>query len=100
MKHLFVFALVLFAGCAADPTMEELEREAMQTGDWSKVEDREQRRAQRIGRAQNECPDGFAVLCRSEVGFEDCDCVNREVYENIFGESISVQPPNPVRTTP
>lgn len=97
MKHLFVFALVLLAGCAAGPTMEELEDEAMQTGDWSKVEDREQLRAQRMGRAQNECPEGYAVFCRSEVGFEDCDCVSREVYDEMFGQSISAQPANPAQ---
>lgn len=98
-KQLFVFALILLAGCAAGPTMEELEDEALQTGDWSKVEKREQLRAERGGRSKAECPAGYAVLCRSEVGFEDCECVSQDVYDKMFGQSITVQPPNPERKT-
>lgn len=101
MKHLFVFGLILLAGCAAAPTMEELEAEAMRTGDWSKVEDREVLQARRTGRAQAECPKGYAVFCKAEaeVGSENCKCVSREAAKAMFNESISNQPPNPSRTT-
>jgi hypothetical protein len=101
MKHLLIFGLILLAGCAVGPTMEELEAEAMQTGDWTKVEDRELLEAQRMGRARAECPKGYAILCKTEadVGSENCKCVSRETHRAIFNESISVQPPNPSRTT-
>jgi hypothetical protein len=100
MKHLFVLGLLLLAGCAAAPTMEELEAEAMQTGDWTKVEERELAQARRMGRAQAECPKGYAVFCKAEaeVTNQDCTCISRETQRAIFNESISVQPPNPSRT--
>jgi hypothetical protein len=81
--------------------MEELEAEAMQTGDWTKVEEREVLQARRTGRAQSECPKGYAVLCKSEadVGSENCTCVSRETHKAMFNESINVQPSNPSRTT-
>jgi hypothetical protein len=80
MKHLFVFGLVLLAGCAAAPTMEELEAEALQTGDWAKVEQRELAQTRRMGRPQAECPEGYALLCKSaaDVADEDCKCVSRK----------------------
>lgn len=101
MKHLFVCGLVLLAGCAAAPTMEELEAEAMQTGDWTKVEERELAQARRMGRAQAECPKGYVLLCKAEaeVADENCKCISREAQRAIFNESINVQPPNPSRTT-
>ena len=40
----FVCVMVL-GGCGAYPTLEELEDEAMRTGDWSLVERREERQA-------------------------------------------------------
>ena len=82
MKHLFVFGLILLAGCAAVPTMDELEAEAMQTGDWAKVEERELAQTRRMGSAQAECPEGYALLCNSkaEVGNEKCKCVTRATH--------------------
>jgi len=97
MKHMFVLGLILLAGCSSTPTMEELEAEAMQTGDWSKVEDREVVLARREGRAELECPTGYAVFCKSAADFgrENCRCVSRETHKAMFNESVNVQPPNP-----
>ena len=36
-------SLMVAAGCATQPTMDELEQEAAETGDWSRVEHREAR---------------------------------------------------------
>jgi hypothetical protein len=97
MRHLIVFGFFLLAGCAAGPTMEQLEDEAMQTGDWSKVEQRELLQARRMGRARTECPQSYALLCVAEanVGSEKCKCVSRDTQRGLFDKSISNQPPNP-----
>ena len=38
MKLLFLFALAVVIGCAPQATLEELEDEAIGTGDWVAVE--------------------------------------------------------------
>lgn len=99
MKQLLIGVLILLAGCAAAPTMDELKAEALKTGDWTEVEKREQLQAKRMGRTQNECPQGYALLCESnsDLGNEDCRCVGREAHGALFNESINKQPPNPRR---
>ena len=97
MKILLIFGLVVLAGCVANPTMEELEAEAMQTGDWSKVEQRELLQARRMGRARTQCPTDFALFCDTDSGEEDCRCVNREAYRAMYNKGPNVQPPNPAK---
>ena len=66
--------LVILAGCAGSPTLEELEDEAIVSGDWSAVEEREEL-LKRKGKNVLQCPSGFVSSCY-EVGLRvDCKCV-------------------------
>src|SRR5210317_2238006 len=79
-KLLCLLALVAvtgISGCSSRPTMEELEKEAAATGDWSEVKKREQmdRRMGVVDPDREECPSGEALLCRQKGEREDCECV-------------------------
>ena len=77
---LSVSLLFLSAGCASRPSIEELELEAMRTGDWSQVEQRE-RMDRRMGRVtpDNMCDDNAIMLCSKKGAREQCDCVTPNV---------------------
>lgn len=64
-------------GCSSRPTMQELEKEAMATGDWSKVEKREAM-DRKMGRVDSrlQCPTGEALVCSQKGKREECVCVN------------------------
>jgi hypothetical protein len=72
MRSLGVLALILLVGCTTGPTIEELEAEAVITGDWSAVEKRE-----RTLRAHSgpKCPDGQIMMCREYSVQEICSCL-------------------------
>ena len=67
-------ALIL-AACVQAKTLEELEAEALQTGDWSLVEEREAVIAKRAARRQSPCPDGAVSYCDKSIGSHRCQCV-------------------------
>ena len=75
MKVMSVLALLVLIGCSASPTLEELEDEAIVTGDWSAVEERERLLARKRKHQAPDCPSGFASTCY-EVGLKvECGCV-------------------------
>ena len=57
-----VLGLFLLGGCGTYHTLEELEDQAMLTGDWSQVERRESKIAMRTGRSGMSCPSGMTYL--------------------------------------
>jgi len=69
--------LLLIAGCASRPSMEELEKEAQATGDWTAVQ---QRRVmdRKMGRVDPNqiCASGYALLCEQKGEREECACVS------------------------
>ena len=73
MKSVILFALVIVVGCAPRPTLEELEEEALITGDWREVEWREAR----IKSLHDEsyCPFGQSNYCFEEQSGLQCYCV-------------------------
>ena len=81
MKILSVLALVLMAGCTVSPTMEELESQAMLTGDWSAVERREQSIARRSFRNGGNCPPNHMSYCQTGPGEKNCTCIKRDSFE-------------------
>ena len=90
MKTWSILVLILFLGaCATPPTMEELEAQAWQTGDWSAVERREDALARHAARQANSaglaCPNGAIEYCESRVGRMNCRCVSSRVIQNAFG---------------
>ncbi len=80
---------LLLGACATPPTMEELEAQAWQTGDWSAVERREEALARRAARrAQNAspaCPDGAIQYCEERIGTMECRCVSSRAIRDAFG---------------
>jgi hypothetical protein len=74
---------VVIGGCSSRATMEELEKEALQTGDWSAVEQR-QRIDREMGRVdpERECPSGESLLCQQKGEKEECQCVSSHLLRS------------------
>ncbi len=90
MKTWSILLLSLSLGaCATSPTMEDLEAQAWQTGDWSAVERREEalvrRAARRAENARLMCPDGTVSYCEQRVGTMECRCVSSRAIQDAFG---------------
>ena len=72
MKFVILFTLVIVVGCASTP-LEELEKEASITGDWTEVEWREERIRKRL--EESYCPFGQSDYCIEEQSGILCYCV-------------------------
>ena len=86
MKISGLILLLFLVGCAPMKSMEQLENEAMMTGDWSAVEDRERaiaRKAERQGVKLN-CPSGYISFCQNYAGIDRCGCVSRRGMRDMF----------------
>ena len=66
----------MLVGCAARPTLEELEAQAAVTGDWTAVEKRERMNEKMRVQTRPECPEGFILYCRKKSAQEYCECVS------------------------
>ena len=76
MKQLGILGVLLaLAACAPMKSLEDLEAEALRTGDWSLVEEREALIAKRNSRRPMQCPGGAVSLCERTVGLYRCQCV-------------------------
>ena len=85
MKILLVVSMFLvLAGCTAAPTLEELEFAALESGDWSEVEKRERAMARREARLAQQCPLGRVRVCVKRAAGDDCGCVAREDFRQVF----------------
>lgn len=69
-------ALLCLAACASGPTLSQLEDEALATGDWSKVEAREQRAKLREQRPTLSCANGKIAYCESHLDPDVCRCTS------------------------
>lgn len=78
MKDLIVLAAVLLVGCAETRTLEELELLAIQSGDWSAVENREKAIARRAKQRGPSCASGAIAVCDTLGGQPKCVCSSRE----------------------
>ena len=74
MKGLLVVSAVLIVGCADMKTLEELELAALESGDWSAVEQRERAIAERRTRQANSCPSGLIKVCSGGSLSQRCHC--------------------------
>ena len=72
-----IFALCVLAGCSTGPTLEELEAQALITGDWSLVEQREASIARRQQRSGISCPSGTVSYCQTFMSESRCTCVSQ-----------------------
>lgn len=75
MRVLLVIASSLLAGCATQTSLEDLERKALATGEWSAVEAREQAIVRRNARLGPECPGNLISVCVESGSTVDCICV-------------------------
>ncbi len=66
------------------PTLEELEAQALETGDWSAVEERERLIAKRNARRPMQCGGGKVSYCQKNVGRLDCQCINKAAMTEVF----------------
>ncbi|MEL7186949.1 MAG: hypothetical protein AAFN50_11040, partial [Pseudomonadota bacterium] len=81
-----VIGLALVA-CAPQFTLEDLEDQAMLSGDWSQVEQRERlmrRKAMRDSEDNLVCPDDLIAVCENRIGASRCSCVDRNVLQGIY----------------
>ncbi len=86
MKGFGLLILLFLVGCAHTKSLEQLENEAMLTGDWSEVEKRERliaRKAERQG-ISHKCPVGYISFCQTYTGHEQCGCVTRQGMRDVF----------------
>ena len=84
MKALLVLSVMVLVGCAQTKTLEELEREAMQSGDWSAYEKRERQIENHEARKALKCPHGSTAVCTERLANRHCSCEARgEVVEII-----------------
>lgn len=82
-----VFALLgvfFVTGCGTFTSMEELERQAMLSGDWSAVEARERILARREARFGHQCPVGQVSYCESYVGEMNCKCITNDSMRDVL----------------
>jgi hypothetical protein len=63
--------------------MDELEQEAMQTGDWSAVEQRERmNRRMGLNDPDSSCDNDSILLCSKKGARESCECVTPNVVRS------------------
>ena len=89
MKRLELAAIValsavLTAACAPLVALEELEAEALRTGDWTRVEQRERLLEKRAARQPSRCPAGTVNYCERFAGQLDCQCVSRSAFGHML----------------
>lgn len=79
MRVLVLLAAFLVTACAPYYTLEELEHQALLTGDWSAVEERERIIAKRDARRAQQCPSGYMSYCETMMARKRCGCVQDEL---------------------
>ena len=74
MKYISLLVLIALVGCASPPTTDELEIDAVKTGDWSAVDDRERMYEKMRVTPKLKCPEHLMLLCYKDGGHEECFC--------------------------
>ncbi|MDX1509041.1 MAG: hypothetical protein R3358_12220 [Woeseiaceae bacterium] len=81
---LLLGVFLLTAGCGNYLTLEELEEQALTTGDWSAVEKRERIIAKRKARRALNCPAGYMAYCETMMANKKCTCVNNDIMASVL----------------
>lgn len=74
MKYLSLFVLIALVSCASRPTTEELEDDAVKTGDWSTVENRERMNEKMTEASKPKCAEHLMLVCIKDGEHEECFC--------------------------
>ena len=69
-----ILLAMVVAACASRPSLEELEQQALATGDWQAVESREQMMIRRAQTSAPGCPRGQRKFCVANGAGIDCHC--------------------------
>ena len=77
MRIISIAVVCLLIGCVNEPTVEELEAQALISGDWSEVEKRERSIAKRENSQALSCPQGMMNYCYDKMSEKTCECVPR-----------------------
>lgn len=77
MKKVLLVAILALFGCTSQPTTEELEGEALKTGDWSDVEQRAKMTEKMSVKPKPKCPEHLMLLCIKDGEHEECFCQSR-----------------------
>lgn len=85
MKSIVVAAFFFLAGCSSFVSLEQLEAEALVSGDWSQVEQRERLIERRKLRSFLACPPGSIGYCEADAGAERCSCVDADTMSAYLG---------------
>ena len=86
MKGIIILALVLMAGCGTFTPLEQLEEEALLTGDWSAVEQRERIIARSQFWTSSQCQGDQIQFCHTSGASTYCECVERRVVRSFLGD--------------
>lgn len=84
MRVLVILGAMFLGGCGSFASIEELESQALLTGDWSEVEKREWIIARREARRGIQCPAGYISYCDQRIGNNECTCVDNDVISDVF----------------
>ena len=84
MKVLVVLGVLFLTGCASLQSLEQLEKQAFLTGDWSAVEQRHRIIAKRESQRAAQCRTGYIAFCEKQMGSERCSCVKHEQIRSLL----------------
>ncbi len=84
VKAGILLAAIALSACTAAPTMEQLEYQAMLSGDWSEVEKRERLIERRASRRVQQCPTGYIAYCEKRLGENRCVCTEKSAIASLF----------------
>ena len=84
MKGIIILALVLLAGCGTFTPLEQLENEALLTGDWSAVEQRERIIAKSQFWTKPQCQGEKINFCHTNGAGTYCECVESNVIRSLL----------------
>jgi len=84
MKVFVLLGALILTGCASMQSMEQLEKQAFLTGDWSAVEQRHRILAKRETQRAAKCQAGFVAYCEKQMGSERCSCVKHEQIRSLL----------------
>jgi len=75
MRFLITLVFCVLVGCGGQQTLDELEKEALVSGDWTEVEKRELMIQRRNGKFGQACPDRLTRVCIEKGTSVVCECV-------------------------
>jgi hypothetical protein len=86
MRNFTVLMACQLLGTACAPPMEQLIKEAHDTGDWSQVELRQDVELKRQARRTPMCEDGLVSVCSGleTVTKQECVCVQRATMRRAY----------------